>query len=254
MSEKDLTGQIALVTGASRGLGQAIALELAKTGYNIAVFYASLRQDDTKPAYSLDISTDEGVRLYGLYNRPAYFTDPDNPEREIYDLNVNIQFEKVLEEFKPDVIHYHNFHGLTMSIAKIAKERGIPSCFTPHNYYIIDPNLYMFDQQLNLWNGIDMLENSYSVKANPNKLELYKQRIAAALDMINNQIDITLSVSNRQKQLFTEFGFLPERMPVVHQANRIVDELQNIEQLIEASTRKLNEPLKFGFIGSPIQF
>ena len=35
MSEKDLTGQIALVTGASRGLGQAIALELAKRGATV---------------------------------------------------------------------------------------------------------------------------------------------------------------------------------------------------------------------------
>ncbi|MDO5680293.1 MAG: 3-oxoacyl-ACP reductase FabG [Pelistega sp.] len=35
MSEKDLTGQIALVTGASRGLGQAIALELANRGATV---------------------------------------------------------------------------------------------------------------------------------------------------------------------------------------------------------------------------
>lgn len=35
MSDKDLNGQIALVTGASRGLGQAIALELAKRGATV---------------------------------------------------------------------------------------------------------------------------------------------------------------------------------------------------------------------------
>lgn len=35
MSDKDLNGQIALVTGASRGLGQAIALELANRGASV---------------------------------------------------------------------------------------------------------------------------------------------------------------------------------------------------------------------------
>ena len=37
----DLTGRIALVTGSSRGIGQAIALALAKNGVDIAVNYIS---------------------------------------------------------------------------------------------------------------------------------------------------------------------------------------------------------------------
>ena len=40
MSEKQFTGKSAIITGATRGIGKAIALELAKRGANVAFNYA----------------------------------------------------------------------------------------------------------------------------------------------------------------------------------------------------------------------
>lgn len=236
-------------SGGGTTLPKSIALELAANGYRVAVFYASLSLDTSKPQYSLEVSSDSGVTLYGLFNRPAVFTDANNPLREINDDRVNEQFAKVLDEFRPDVIHYHNFHGLTMSIAQVAKQRDIPSCFTPHNYYIIDPNLYLFDMNLNLWDGVDMIQNSFSVQQNPELIDDYRLRIKSARNLINEDIDITLAVSTRQKQLLCEFGCDPNKMPIVHQANRVVDDLLSMQSLIDASKRKITEPIKFGFIG-----
>ena len=41
MNEKEFKGKVALITGASRGIGRAIAIELAENGANIAINYNS---------------------------------------------------------------------------------------------------------------------------------------------------------------------------------------------------------------------
>ena len=41
MNEKEFKGKVALITGASRGIGRAIAIELAKNGANIVINYNS---------------------------------------------------------------------------------------------------------------------------------------------------------------------------------------------------------------------
>src|SRR5579871_3177985 len=46
----DLTGRIALVTGAARGLGHAIALALANAGADVAVGFRDVKQDGGLPS------------------------------------------------------------------------------------------------------------------------------------------------------------------------------------------------------------
>ena len=48
MSEKQFTGKSAIVTGATRGIGKAIALELARRGANVAFNYAKSADEAEK--------------------------------------------------------------------------------------------------------------------------------------------------------------------------------------------------------------
>ena len=48
MSEKQFTGKSAIVTGGTRGIGKAIALELAKRGANVAFNYARSGEEAEK--------------------------------------------------------------------------------------------------------------------------------------------------------------------------------------------------------------
>src|SRR5262245_35518229 len=48
MSEKQFSGRSAIVTGATRGIGRAIALELAKRGANVAFNFAKSQDEADK--------------------------------------------------------------------------------------------------------------------------------------------------------------------------------------------------------------
>ena len=45
MSNSDIEGKTALVTGASKGIGRSISLELARMGVRVAVNYNSSKSD-----------------------------------------------------------------------------------------------------------------------------------------------------------------------------------------------------------------
>ena len=240
-------------SGGGTTFPKSVARELAARGNQVSVFYASLKSDRSQPAYALDATVDDRVNLYGVYNRPALFTDPDNPEREIHDEGILSHFRQVLREVQPDVVHFHNFHGLTLAMAQEVKKLGIPSCFTPHNYHMIDPNLYLFDRDLCLWNGTDPLKNSEAVRNNPGKREWYQERVRVTRNLLNDSVDLVLAVSSRQRDLLIDYGAAPGRITVVHQANKSADTLWAGDRPVR-EPRLPGQPLRIGFIGAVTRY
>ncbi len=236
-------------TGGGTTFPKSVARELVQRGHRVSVFYASLKNDPTMPPYSVLKEEEDGVVLYGVYNRPAPFVDPDCPEREIRDEGVLERFREVLDEVGPEVVHFHNFHGLTFALAREVRERGIPSCYTPHNYHMIDPHLYLFRSDLSLWRNTDILENSEAVQRNPGKRELYKKRAETTRKLLNEWVDMTLAVSSRQRELLVQHGARPDRVAVVHQSHASTDVLWSSPELAEQGSRPLHHPLRIGFIG-----
>lgn len=58
-----LTGKVALVTGASRGIGRAIAIELAKAGAKVAVNYAG---NESKAKEVVDLIKENGGEAFAI--------------------------------------------------------------------------------------------------------------------------------------------------------------------------------------------
>lgn len=59
------------------------------------------------------------------------------------DRRVEGVFNKILDEFKPDVIHFQNLLNLSLKLPSLAKKRGIPTCFTLHDYWLICPRIIL---------------------------------------------------------------------------------------------------------------
>ncbi|WP_297506882.1 3-oxoacyl-ACP reductase family protein [Thermococcus sp.] len=80
----ELKGKVALVTGSARGIGRAIAVELAKRGANVVINYAHSEEEAKK--------TEEACRQYGV---ETLVVKADVSKRE----EVRAMVEKIIERF-----------------------------------------------------------------------------------------------------------------------------------------------------------
>jgi len=61
-------------------------------------------------------------------------------------------FKDLIEEFKPDIIHFQHLIGFSPNLIKIAHEKKIPIVFTVHDYWLLCPKAHLIDNNLNICN------------------------------------------------------------------------------------------------------
>ncbi len=232
-------------SGGGTTFPKAFIIELAKRGFEVAVFYATHQHDIVKSQYYMEHTNDASVELYGVYNRPTIFLDIDNPMREIKDDNIVKLFRQVIDEFKPDLINFHNFLGLSFEIATVAKELGFVTTYTTYNYHFIDPCLYMYNNDLVSWKNTDFWANSHLPNRYPSLKNAYQKRIEKAQKLLTEEIDYTFAVSRRVRELLTDFCGNGERIAVINQVHQTIDTL--LDNPIE--NHKLSNNIRFAFIG-----
>ncbi|MFP3121170.1 glycosyltransferase [Rickettsia sp. R2] len=52
---------------------------------------------------------------------------------------VNIRFEKIIDDSRPDLIHFGHLNHLSLSLPEIATKRGIPIVYTLHDFWLMCP-------------------------------------------------------------------------------------------------------------------
>ncbi len=86
----------------------------------------------------------DGIPYWALKkNRIAY-------SRSFQDRNgwVEKQFTHVLQEYKPDIIHFQHLINLFLNLPSIAKKRCIPSCLTLHDFWFLCPRIDFLTSEL----------------------------------------------------------------------------------------------------------
>ena len=207
--------------GGGTQLPKAIAHSLAEQGNDVHVFYAAAYTDTALPPYSIVRQKEGTISLYGLYNRATVFYDLQNPQRETCDEKVQAIFQGLLDEISPDIIHFHNFLGLSLALAAEARKKHIPYIFTPHNYWAICPRLYLIHSKGTQCSGpsADGKKCAECIESSAEASD-YAQRFSTAISLFSSS-DTALIIppSQRTKRLLSDHGFSEQSMTVVQQTS-----------------------------------
>lgn len=238
-------------SGGGTILPRLTALELQKRGHEVLVIYSAVPQIPNTPAYQIHEHSDEGVQLIGIHNRPALFMDDKNPERELNDPRVVEIFKHFFDAFKPDIVHYHNFLGLSLGITNVAYEAGVPSFYTPYNFWLLCPTLYLNLPNLALCQGVNADgSNCLQCTQARHKGAAYIQRRNQLRDHFQQQVGPCLASSQCVKNLLIDNGYSEDQVEILKFAN---ERSAKIWQEAGADrTPHIPETIKIGFTGSVI--
>jgi glycosyltransferase involved in cell wall biosynthesis len=238
-------------SGGGTMLPRSFAHFLAKQGTRVTVFYAAAKPEPTLPAYGLRRHEDDGVALLGLCNRPAQFMDLTGPEREVDDPTIREAFGAVLDELRPDVVHFWNLHNLGMSLPRECKQRGLPTVLSSNNYWAICPRLYLISERLQRCTGASQdgtrCERCLGTEGSASA---HAARRDAGVRMLRCDIDVHLAVSTRVRDLYVQNGDDPCHVRVLRQEPPGVTELWQKVGTARRITETLQRPLRVGFLGS----
>jgi glycosyltransferase involved in cell wall biosynthesis len=224
------------------------AKELVRRGWDVTVFHAAIGPTEMRVPYELVEWQEDGVRLIGVHNRPTLVFDVGNPLRELDDPLITEAFAETLDRLQPDVVHFHNLHGLGAALIDQVAVRGLPSYFSTHNYWLFCPRAYLLTGNGVMCNGpgdggrCAPCSGSTDVAGHQLRLAAIRARAAAGISRI-------LAVSEAVRHALVGVGYSPEAVDVVRQA--MPHEAEIWDQVGSARLPgRLRDQLTVAFLGS----
>ncbi len=127
------------VLGGAEVSVKTVSEELVKKGHKVVVITTPFNGEKIEIVNGVKIYQINPLNIYSVYDHPHkplllkplwHVIDLWNP----YDNSI---IKNVLKTEKPDIVHIHNFKGLSISSFAAAKSLNIPIVFTAHDYSLI---------------------------------------------------------------------------------------------------------------------
>jgi glycosyltransferase involved in cell wall biosynthesis len=120
-----------------RAGSEIYAFELAReSSRHFDVCVLAAEYDVSTPHGTIRWRTHEGLPVVEIVNNWRFrsFDETYTSER------INAQLSHVLDATRPDVLHIHNLLNLSLDLPRLAKERGIATVATLHDYTLVCPS------------------------------------------------------------------------------------------------------------------
>jgi len=103
---------------------------LQRMGHEVRVFYGRLGKSLLRPHRAKTVDDEFSKTWVSLSPSDISGTSWDFRSPEIAR-----EFRRVLDEFSPDVVHFHNLVGLSVMMIEACHRQGIPTVMTLHDYW-----------------------------------------------------------------------------------------------------------------------
>lgn len=116
--------------------------ELSKN-HDVIIFFTTSEDGDKGRILKGDY---DGIPYWALKKNRMLYSHP------FHDRNrwVEEEFTKVVEQFKPDIIHFQHLINLSLKLPSLAKKRGIQTCVTLHDFWFLCPRTILLTSDLKI--------------------------------------------------------------------------------------------------------
>ncbi len=212
-----------------------LAEGLVRNGNNVAIYTIDSKGN------GIEKENINGVCVYrstgGKFNLKArqentrnYYIKIKNILVEMNNRSIRAEFNNVIKEFRPDIIHTNNLYGISAIVWEIANKNNIPIVHTIRDYWILNP----IENEKNNYNLIEKLRIKIQHKIYGRKSKLVNYVTSPSKFTLNRLID--------------EKYFMMTKRKVVYNAINL--DIKETKKYIATRRKKKNSEINFIFVGA----